>query len=104
MAERENSLRNIRVVVRPATRKLKIIFIILILICAAALAALGVIRGLVEKQTQAVLDQAAALEQENEDLAQKTDELGTSNSIKDIAREELDLVDPNTVIIEPNSQ
>jgi len=104
MAERENSLRNIRVVVRPATRKLKIIFIVLILICAAALAALGMIRGLVEKQTQAVLDQAAALEQENEELAKKTDELGTSNSIKDIAREELDLVDPHTVLIEPNSQ
>ena len=103
MAERLKSLRKIRVIVQPAPRKLKVMFILLILICAAALAALGWIRVRLEQETQAVLDQAAVLEQENEDLAEKTEKLGTSDSIKDIARDELDLVDPDTIIIVPNS-
>ena len=103
MAERKEPARKIRVIVRPATRKLKIIFVLLVVICVATLAALGVIRGRIEKETQAVLDQAAVLEQENEELSKKTEGLGSSDSIRDIARDELDLVDPNTIIIEPNS-
>ena len=104
MAERKESLRKIRFIVRPAPRKMKIIFVVLILMCIAALAALGTIRSLIDRETQAVLDQSAVLEQENEDLSQKTEELGSSNSIRDIAREELDLVDPDTIIIEPKSE
>ena len=37
----------------------------------------------------------------NEMLDQKTEELGSVQSIQDIAKEELGLVDPNTVIIDP---
>ena len=103
MAERANPFRNIRFVVRPGPRKLKIVLIALILACAAALVTLGIIQGRIRQQTQAALDQAAALEQENADLAEKKANLGSSSSIKDIAKEELDLVDPNTIILEPNS-
>lgn len=104
MAERKESLRKIRFIVRPATRKMKIIFVVLVLMCVAALAALGVIRSLIERETQAVLDQAAVLEQENADLSKKTEELGSSDSIRDIARDELDLVEPDMIIIEPKSE
>jgi len=104
MAERKNPFRNIRVILRPGTKKLKIVLVILILICTAALVALGTVRGRIEAQTQAALDQAAALEADNADLKEKTDQLGTSSSIKEIAREELGLVDPDTVLITPNSQ
>ena len=103
MAERANPFRNIRFVVRPGPRKLKIVLIALILACMAALITVGVVRGRIRQQTQAALDQAAALEQENADLAEKKENLGSSSSIKEIAKEELDLVDPNTIIIEPNS-
>ena len=44
--------------------------------------------------------QVAAMEQRNEDLRHDIDELGTTDSIRDIAREELGLVDPDTIIIE----
>ena len=44
--------------------------------------------------------QAAVLEQENAELRQDIDELGTTDSVRDIAREELGLVDPDTIIIE----
>lgn len=103
MAERTNPLRNIRFIVQPGPRKLKIILIALILACTAALITVGVIRGRIQQQTQAALDQAAALEQENADLVEKKENLGSSSSIRDIAKEELDMVDPNTIIIEPNS-
>ena len=103
MAERTNPFRNIRLIVRPGPRKLKIVFIALILACTAALAALGIVRGRIQQQTQAALDQAATLEQENAELTEKTEHLGSNSSIKQIATEELGLVDPDTVIIDPNS-
>ena len=56
MAERKNPFRNIQFVVRPGTKKLKIMLIILILVSAAALVALGIVRGRIESQTAALLD------------------------------------------------
>ena len=43
---------------------------------------------------------AAALEQANAEYRQDIDELGTTESIRKIAREELGLVDPDTIIFE----
>ena len=103
MADRANPFRNIRFIPRPGPRKLKIVFVALILACAAALTALGIVRSRIQQQTQAALDQAAALEQENADLAEKKENLGSSSSIKEIAKEELGLVDPDTIILDPNS-
>ena len=103
MAERANPFRNIRFIVRPGPRKLKIILAALILACAAALVALGMVQNRIHQQTQAVLDQAAALEQENTELTEKKENLGSSSSIKEIAKEELGLVDPDTIIFDPNN-
>ena len=44
--------------------------------------------------------QIAAQEQSNDALRHDIDELGTTDSIREIAREELGLVDPDTIIIE----
>ena len=49
----------------------------------------------------ALMQQADSLEQANQDLAQYIDELGNVQGIERIAEEELGLVDPDTVIIEP---
>lgn len=103
MAERFTPFRNIRFIVRPGPRKLKIVFTALILACIAALAALGIVRSRIQQQTQAALDQAATLEQENQELTEKKENLGSNSSIEEIAREELGLVDPDTIIIDPNS-
>ena len=43
---------------------------------------------------------AAVLEQQNQELREDIDRLGTTDSIRDIAQEELGLVDPDTIIIE----
>jgi cell division protein FtsL len=103
MAERSKPFQNIRFIVRPGPKKLKILFVALILACAVALVALSMVRGSIRQRTQEVLDQAAVLEHENAELAEKADDLGTGSSIKDIAREELGMVDPGTIIIDPKS-
>lgn len=53
-----------------------------------------------EEKLASLRQQAAALEQRNNELRQDIDELGTADSIRKIAREELDLVDPDTIIFE----
>ena len=104
MDQRQNPLHVVKVVVRPGSRKLKIVLALLSLASLATLVALGVVRSRIESRTQAALDQAAELEHENAELTDRIDNIGSSSIIKDIAREELGLVDPDTVIINPNSQ
>ena len=53
-----------------------------------------------EAQLAELQHRAAVLEQENEALRQDIDALGTTDSIRQIAREELGLVDPDTIIFE----
>ena len=103
MEQRTNPFRSIRIIPRPGPRKLKIIIAALLLACSVALIALGVVHSRIQQKTRDALDQAAALEQENADLADKTENLGSSSVIKEIALDELGLVDPGTILIDPNS-
>ena len=75
-------------------------------LCAAvlsivALLALSLSIGVAEKSTAELTEQAARLEQENEDLEEKIDDLGSVDSVQQIAEDELGLVDPDTVVIDP---
>jgi cell division protein FtsB len=54
----------------------------------------------VQKQTQEMMGEAARLEQENAQLGQKIDALGSVQSAEQIAQEELGLVSPDTVLID----
>lgn len=77
----------------------KIVATLAILLSMAALIALHWTRTDIEKQTQAMRSEAAALEAENADLTDRINALGSVGSVKQIAEEELDLVDPDTVVI-----
>ena len=48
--------------------------------------------------------EAALLIEENEELAEKIDDVGSVQSIQDIAQEELDMVYPDTVFLEPGKE
>ena len=100
MADRANPFRNIRLISRPAPRKLKILLAVLITAGILALAALGIVHGRIRQQTREALDQAAALEQENADLAEKATDPMSGDSIRDIAKDQLGLVEPGTIIID----
>lgn len=101
MAEQKNSPVKKKVVVRPAPPLLKIAICLLILFSMVALVALRWVHNGIQAQTEALTQEAAAAEATNADLQGKIADLGSVQSVKDIAREELDLVDPDTVLVDP---
>ncbi len=101
MAEEKDPKRIGKVALRPAPNTLKLVLIALILFSMAALFALRWVHSGIQQETQNLRDEAAAVEQANDALQEKIDDLGSVNSVKDIAQSELGLVDPNAVIIDP---
>ena len=101
MAQKNTPPKNVKVEVRPASNILKIILILLILFSIVALVALRWVHSGILAQIDDLKDEASGLEYANAELEQKTDELGSIQSIQDIAKEELGLVDPDTIIIDP---
>ena len=102
MAEKKNPPVRRKVVFRPAPPMLKIAACLLILFSMAALLALRWVHNGIREETQILTDQTAAAQAENAELTEKIGALGSVQSVKDIAQEELDLVDPDTVVIHPN--
>ena len=103
MKERIQNLRNVQFVIRPSSAFLKIVVIILIVFSTAALLALSWVRQSIQVETEDMRQQAVALQQQNEDLENKISILGSNQSVEEIARDELGMVSPDTVIITPNS-
>lgn len=101
--EKKNPLKHVRVEVRSASPVLKIVIIVLILFSIIALVALRWVHTGILEETEALASEAAKIEHENQVLQEKIDELDSVQSVQDIAREELGLEDPDTVIIDPQS-
>ncbi len=91
-----------KLVIRSASPALKIGLCLLILVSMAALMALRWVHNGIQAETQKLTDQAAAVENDNRELEEKIGQLGSVQSVQDIAREELGLADPNTIIINPD--
>ena len=60
-------------------------------------------RQSIQVKTEDMRQQAVEIQQQNEDLENKISILGSNQSVEQIARDELGLVTPDTVIITPNS-
>ena len=102
MEQKKNPPVKRKIVFRPAPAILKIAACLLILFSMAALLALRWVHNGIREETQTLTDPAAAAQAENAELTEKVGALGSVQSVKDIAQEELDLVDPDTVVIHPN--
>ena len=100
MAKR-NPFHQIRLVYRRSPMILKILVLVTILASAAALLALRGSMLRYQQQSQVLQSQAVQLQQENAELAARIAELGTKDSIRRIATEELGLVDPNAQFFNP---
>ena len=74
---------------------LKVLVLVTILASAAALLTLRAMMLNYRQQSQVLQSQAIALQQENAELTERIAELGTENSIRRIAREQLGLMDPS---------
>ncbi len=91
-----------KVVLRASSPVLKILVIVLILFSTATLVALNWVHGAIQAETEEMRGEAAALEHANEDLQGKIDNYDAVNSVRQIAREELGLVDPDDILIDVN--
>jgi cell division protein FtsB len=101
MAAGENPLRRIRLVYRRSSNTLKIVVIAALVLGTLSLLML---RGAIlrmEQKAEELRQQAAVLEQENKKLEESISQLGTVQSVTDLAEQLLGLVDPDTVIFSP---
>lgn len=101
MAQKSTPQKTVKMEVRPASNILKIILIVLIMFSIVALVALRWVHNGILAEIDELKGEASGLEHANQVLEQKTEELGSVQSIQDIAKEELGLVDPDTILIDP---
>ena len=90
-----------RIVWLRSSKLLTIVVAVLILCTCAAAGAMFWARTSIAQKTEALRTEAAALERSNSELEDKIGNIGSVQSIEEIAEEELGLVDPDTVLITP---
>lgn len=101
MAGVHNPFHRIRLVFQRSSILTKTAIATVVILSIIALLTLrGVILDM-KAQIETLRDQAASLEQENQQLKDKLSDLGTIDGISQIAKDELGLVDPDTIIFEP---
>ena len=94
-------LKRIKPVCHRSSNRMKIFVIVVIIL---GIFGLFLIRGAladVNADNRDLANQAAQLEQENEELKGKISIQGTKEAVIQIARDFLDLVTPDTVIVQP---
>ena len=96
-----NSLRRVKLVFRKSRPVTKVVALCAVVFSIVALLALQSAILASREQTAGLLSQAGKLEQENQELKDRIEGLDTEDGIRDIAQEDLGLVDPDTVIIVP---
>ena len=103
MADLEKFFSKFRLV-RKRSRKLTVIMLVVaILLSMGALTALHLSMRSLRNRTENLRDQAAHLEGENAQLQEDIDQVGSIQSIVEIAEKELGLVQPDAVFYQPES-
>lgn len=101
MAKGGNPFSHIRLVYQRTPTLVKCVVLTAVILSTVALLTLrGAILNAREKE-EALKNEVATLEQENDSIHQDIKELGTLESIKELAGKLLGLVDPDTVIFLP---
>lgn len=87
-------------VYRRSRPSVKIVTIAALVFSVLAVVSVSWAKASVENRTENLRQEAIRLEHENQDLQNRIDIMGSVESVRQIAREELGLVDPDTVIID----
>ena len=101
MANIINYLKHIRLEFRRSSGRMTLFIMGIILFGVVCLFALNSAIRSTEAANALLVTQALQLEQENARFDEKIDALGTVQGVEQIARDELGLVDPDTVLIQP---
>lgn len=94
---------NVKFVRRRSSKLTKAALFLAIVFSMMALLVLHALTLNLKEQAQISKDQAQQLEQENDRLEDKIENAGSLEGVQDIAKDELGLVDPDTIIIEPEN-
>ena len=100
MAEKANPFSRIKIEYRRSNPLTKIVAIAAILLSMMALITLRLAQNDIDSQTRDMKAEASQREQDIAELERKIDQLGSVQSVEEIAREELGLIDPDTVVID----
>ena len=93
--------KKIKLIFRRGSLLLKIAVLAMVVLSAAALLTIWIHKEQAKKDRDELRTQAIVEEQKKSRLEDAISKVGTLQGIFQVAREELGLVDPNTVIIEP---
>lgn len=97
----KNPFNRIRLVYQRSSILVKCIVLAAIIVSTVALLTLRIAIIQENAREEELRKQAAALEQENDKLNEDIEKVDTIEGMKDIAENELGLVDPNTIIFIP---
>lgn len=100
MAAKQNPFSRIRLVYRRSPTILKCLLLGMLLVGTLALMVLRFSLLEAKEKTEDLRNQAVVLEQENRDLERSISQLGTVQSVTELAGKLLGLVDPDTVIFQ----
>ena len=100
MEERKLQIGKVQVILRHSSPVLKAVVIVLIVFSMAALGALMWVQAGLQSQVRSMTAEAAVIVSENEKLSNRLENPGDVKTIREIAEEELELVTPDTVLIE----
>lgn len=100
MADSRKNSTSVRLVFGQASPLLKTAIAAVIALSTVTLITLRVTQWDAQDRAQQLRERAAALEQESVRLQEQIDDLGTVDSIRQIAAQELGLVDPNAIMID----
>jgi len=100
MEEKKNPLKNIQFQVRPSPPVLKVLLIVVILLSMAALGTLRLVHNGIQSEIEDLKAEAAGLEYDNSRLDLQLEEPDSLQSVQEYAREELGMVNPDTIVID----
>jgi len=103
MKKKRNPLGHIRLIYRRSSPLTKCVVLAAVVLSTLALIALRIGIQTQQARQQKLQEQAAQLEYENYQLTRQIAEIGTVESVRRIATEELGLVDPDSQFFTPSN-
>ena len=101
MREFKNPFRDIKVEYTRSHPLTKVVVFVLIALCLVTMITLGWSESQLRAQIDEMRNEAAQLEAENAELQEKLDVIDSVEGVENVAEDELDLVDPDTIVIVP---